>query len=360
MKPVWRRRIWDLIVLLAVAGILGLIVMVSGVVPIKASSDHWPITRWVLDFSSGRSISFHSRGIDVPPLEDPKLITLGAATYENNCRWCHGAPGYPMPTPANQMTPHPPNLQQASPQWRTQELYYILQHGIKFAGMPAWAAENRHEDIWPTVAFLRAYPEMTKDQYEQLVAPDYQSVSETQLAARRCAACHGLDGSGRAGDMVPDLAGQNVAYLEQSLLSYRDGSRYSGIMQPIASRLDERQIADLAEYFAGAESESSVEPLESERELVERGRRLAESGDRDAKIPACVACHAAEGERQAEDYPLLAGQPAEYLALQLRLFRDRRRGGEHAELMHPVADKLDDQDIAALSTYFASRPPESQ
>ncbi|MEZ6090317.1 MAG: hypothetical protein R3C05_20285 [Pirellulaceae bacterium] len=55
-----------------------------------------------------------------------------------------------------------------------------------------------------------------------------------------------------------------------------------------------------------------------------------------------------------DDYPKLSGQPQIYLSRQLHLFQQRIRGGsENEELMHPIVDKLTDEQIEALVAYYA-------
>ena len=71
---------------------------------------------------------------------------------------------------------------------------------------------------------------------------------------------------------------------------------------------------------------------------------------RDKSIP-CLACHGAEGISDYDVWPNLAGQTTEYLAKQLRDFRDGRR---HDPWMSPMAVALDDQDIDELAAYFSS------
>jgi cytochrome c553 len=355
-----KRRLIELGLLVLVLAVAGFAVLASGIIPIKASSGHWPATRLLLDFASDRSISVHSRGIE-PPRRDPVgSVTLGAATFDHNCRWCHGAPGFPAPTPASQMTPQPPNLNAAAAQWKDAELFYILKHGIKFAGMPAWAAEQRDEDIWPTVAFLRALPQMDQATYLEHIQPvrpfeeSSTRSSVAELAAVRCAACHGLGGNGRAGPRVPVLAGQSEAYLRQSLQAYHDDARYSGIMQPIAVRLQPEQMDRLAAYYAARPNRSQASDSASPT-LLDQGARLARQGNADQKIASCVDCHGPGAQRQHSDYPRLAGQPALYLQQQLQLFQLRDRGGtDNAGLMHPIADKLSEQQIEALAAFYAS------
>ena len=66
--------------LAAFAATTGLIVVASGIVPLRASSGHWKITAAVLDFAKVRSVTTYSIGIRPPlPLDDPALVQIGRA-----------------------------------------------------------------------------------------------------------------------------------------------------------------------------------------------------------------------------------------------------------------------------------------
>ena len=73
----------------------GSLVVVSGVVPIKASAGHWAITESLLQFAKRRSIAMHSIGIKVPPLDERALVVKGAGHFDGGCRPCHGRPDEP-------------------------------------------------------------------------------------------------------------------------------------------------------------------------------------------------------------------------------------------------------------------------
>jgi cytochrome c553 len=70
-----------------------------------------------------------------------------------------------------------------------------------------------------------------------------------------------------------------------------------------------------------------------------------------AKASACAACHGTNGISTAPDAPNLAGQPAMYLAAQLKAFRSGKR--QH-EVMNVMARPLGDDDIAQLADWYAS------
>ena len=67
----------------------------------------------------------------------------------------------------------------------------------------------------------------------------------------------------------------------------------------------------------------------------------------------CQACHGANGVATAPIYPHLAGQYADYLARALHEYRD---GGRNNPIMAVYVEKLSDQDIAELASYFSSMP----
>lgn len=67
--------------------------------------------------------------------------------------------------------------------------------------------------------------------------------------ASNCANCHGTDGHAVGGGM-PGLAGLSVAYFNEQMKAFRDGSRKATIMHQIAPGYTEAEIAALAEYFA--------------------------------------------------------------------------------------------------------------
>jgi cytochrome c553 len=76
-----------------------------------------------------------------------------------------------------------------------------------------------------------------------------------------------------------------------------------------------------------------------------------------AKSQACAVCHGASGMSSAPDAPNLAGQPAIYLAAQLRAYRS---GARRHEVMNVMAKPLSDDDIENLAAWFSSIRIEAQ
>src|SRR5258705_8060688 len=70
---------------------------------------------------------------------------------------------------------------------------------------------------------------------------------------RMCQGCHGIEGWRTAFPevyTVPRIAGQHEAYLVRALQQYKSGERTHGSMRAIASSLSDKDMADLAAYYA--------------------------------------------------------------------------------------------------------------
>lgn len=371
---------WTLrgVLILALLAAGGFLVAASGIIPIKASSGHWAVTEWFLQFSMRRSIATHSIGVKVPELDNAALAMRGAGHYETGCRSCHGAPGTPQPTIARAMTPKAPKLGERIRESNPKKLFHVVKHGLKFTGMPAWPSQERDDEVWAMVAFLLALPELDADGYRRLVHGDPSAVPPMQTmpganiskhpgaaAAQACARCHGTDGRGRGDGAFPRLAGQRRDYLANALHAYASGDRHSGIMEPVAASLTDDLIQNLATYYAeldaggAAEAGTATEMQAAEMadEELERGKTLALAGDRRRRLPACVECHGPKGTRTKPAYPSIAGMSAFYLEGQLKLFKEQRRGGSaYAHVMEEVAERLEEADMRAVARYFASLP----
>jgi cytochrome c553 len=347
------------------AGVVGLALLAlllawSGVYSVSASGGHWPLTDWLLTFVMENSVETHAATIEVPNgLDDPDLIRLGAAHFHGGCAECHGAPGVARSVVTLGMLPPPPDLAAAVPKWSSAELFWIVRNGIKYAGMPAWPAQSREDEVWAVVAFLLQLPDLDENGYRELAGQpmgasprdgDEIAHEGAQATSNACRGCHGIDQHGPASDLVPILHFQSADYLMKALVAYAEGLRESGFMQQVAAELTPEQMHSLATYYSALPRPTALQ-AEIDDAAVERGRPIAVAGVADREIPPCLSCHAPDAR---SSYPLLAGQNAAYLASQLRLWKrgaNRRSGG--AQIMAPIAERLSDVEIEDVAAFFS-------
>lgn len=172
-----------------------------------------------------------------------------------------------------------------------------------------------------------------------------------QLKSASCVACHGPDGNQTANPVWPKLAGQSVEYLTKELMDFKageKGGRNNPIMTPLATPLSTADITDLAAYYAHLPRTVGV----ADPKLVDLGQRLYRGGDLAKGIPACAACHSPSGLGNAPAaFPALSGQNADYIAEQLKAFRNHTRTNDLNQIMQDIAAKMNDQEIAAVASY---------
>jgi cytochrome c553 len=286
-------------------------------------------------------------------LAEAALIRKGAWHYDVACRSCHGEPGGELPRLAIHLLPQPPALSARIRESDPKKLFYVVKHGIKFTAMPAWPSARRDDEVWAVVAFLLQYPQLDAAAYRRLAGRQTPPAAGAPLTlAASCAQCHGDDGLSHDNALLPRLAGQREAYLLKTLEAFARGARHSGTMEPIAAALTPEARTELARDYA-AMKPGAVLPARASR-----GEAIAREGIAAQRVPACVECHGPGAKRGKPEYPTLAGQPADYLELQLTLFREQRRGGsDHAHLMQPIASRLTPAQARDVAEYFASLTP---
>ena len=175
------------------------------------------------------------------------------------------------------------------------------------------------------------------------------SAEAGQAKSVTCAACHGMDGNSLNPEW-PNIAGQHEAYLIKALQTFRSGGRQSVLMAGMAMPLTDADIRDLAAYFAKQKPKGNV----ADRSLVAAGERLYRGGNKDAGVPACLACHGPTGRgNPAAGWPVIAGQHATYAAAQLVAYRSKQRATDgDTQMMRNVASALSDDDIKAVTSYI--------
>lgn len=152
----------------AVTGIMGAAYV--GVVNVGADDPHWAPVHAFLTMARERSIAVRARDLEVPNLNDEALIRAGAGNYNSMCIGCHLAPGVAQTELSQSLYPAPPNLTKVGVDGNPANAFWIIKHGIKATGMPAWGKSMGDQYIWGMVAFLQQLPSLDAEQYRALVA----------------------------------------------------------------------------------------------------------------------------------------------------------------------------------------------
>lgn len=378
--------------------LLAVIVIVSGIANLSASEPHPQGWASLLHYTFQRATAHHAADVAIPAdFGTPALIAKGAAYYGTACAHCHGGPGLGQNPVALSMRPRPQYLAAEVRNFSDRELFWIVKHGVAYSGMPSYPVQDRDDEIWSVVSFLRAMPQTSTAQYRGMaygdalvtVAADPVPPLANGVAGRRyalrnrdvpeggaynyaypsigfdsfsingdvvktCARCHTDAGTGRVDGAIPNIAILGQGYFRTALQKYAAGTRHSGFMQPVATQLDETQIAALARYYTGQPRRRSDTPAST----TERGfgERLATAGDSARGVGACAGCHDVT-RAAAKAYPAIDGQHRAYLAGRLRQFRAAPLPGGGGNPMIAIAKRLTDREIDALAAFYAARDP---
>lgn len=171
-------------------------------------------------------------------------------------------------------------------------------------------------------------------------------------ARNACFTCHGLAGQGD-GEGAPRLAGLPYGYLAKQLQDYADGRRPDPTMHAIAGKLSQSERLSVAAWYAAMPAPDVAYGEDAASPAV---AALYQNGDPARGLLACARCHGAAGEGRGPANPPLAGQPAPYLAEQLRLWQDAKRRNSPQQVMLTISQRLTEAEIAALSDYAAGLP----
>jgi cytochrome c553 len=161
-------------------------------------------------------------------------------------------------------------------------------------------------------------------------------------AAAVCAFCHGDGGNSTKSD-IPNLAGQNPAYLLEQVHQFGDGRRKNEFMQGMIKALKDDEKLGVVLFYS---SQKVLPHTVSPPALVAQGKVYYER--------ICFRCHGVEG-RGNETIARIAGQQVDYLSMTLKHYRDG--GGQRINpLMAANTKQMTDADIQAVVAYVSSMP----
>lgn len=174
------------------------------------------------------------------------------------------------------------------------------------------------------------------------------------IASQVCAACHASDGNSPI-PANPKLAGQFPEYLNKQLNDYKAVAgkkpvRENPVMNGMVANLSPADMKALSAHYAGQTLKPGVA---TDKDLAALGQKLWRGGNAASGVPACAGCHGPSGAGIPGQYPRLSGQHAEYVATQLKLFRDGARANDPGGMMRGVAARMTEREINAVAQYAA-------
>lgn len=159
-----------LFVAIVLAVVVALVVVQTGAYDVAATRPHHALTAKVLVSLTDNSVRHRAADVPLDPAYDEPDLAEGFEHYHAMCVGCHGAPGVDKSKVGQGLYPPAPDLSDSAADLSPQEVFWILEHGIKMTGMPAFGPTHDDEHLWDITAFVKGLPDMTPDEYRDLEA----------------------------------------------------------------------------------------------------------------------------------------------------------------------------------------------
>ena len=258
-------------------------------------------------------------------------LAAGEAIAVADCSACHGMDG-------RGTTSEIPNLTAQPVQYLIEAMHAYRDGGRLHAALQDMTTGMSEADIANIAAYYASQPPLEHDGNQGTIEA---SNSESTAVAVLCEECHGEKGISTM-QGVPNLAGQQPAYLIASTLEYKSGARGHEDMGEMLNELDQVDVEKMAMYFA-----SQSAPM---REAPPFGDPVAGEAD----SASCGKCHGASGVSHRPMVPSLAAQEPVYLVNASKAYRNHERSDE---TKMPV--KTDDQINNIAANYATQSMPAS-
>ena len=129
-----------------------------------------------------------ARDVQNPVKASPEVLAAAMAHFADHCASCHGNDGRGATLIGRGLYPKPPDMTEAATQELTDgELYYIIENGVRFTGMPAFGEEENNqenEESWHLVHFIRHLPAITDDELAEMKKMNPKSPMELKKEER--------------------------------------------------------------------------------------------------------------------------------------------------------------------------------
>lgn len=151
----------------AAAGLVAYVVSTG----VSARAEPGPIETFAARSLRNLAIAGRARHLSNPVARGPETIAAGRAHFAEHCAVCHANDGSGDTMFGRGMWPKPPDLRGEQTQELSDgEIFYIIEHGIRFSGMPGFgnSIEEEPHESWHLVHFIRHLPDISESELAEM------------------------------------------------------------------------------------------------------------------------------------------------------------------------------------------------
>ncbi|MEO8679028.1 MAG: cytochrome c [Vicinamibacterales bacterium] len=179
MKQWLRTQAWMLVILVGLVAAAFFLVRGRGID--ARGEPSWVETQAALFVRSWMTPPDYKRRLN-PVTVSPGILISGREHFADHCASCHGNDGSGNSGMGRKLYPSAPDMRLARTQQLTDgELFYFIEHGIRFTGMPGWSNGTPEGETasWHLVHFIRHLPKLTPEELQEMEA--FNPVSKHDL-----------------------------------------------------------------------------------------------------------------------------------------------------------------------------------
>jgi mono/diheme cytochrome c family protein len=161
----WKSMLAGALALLVLLVAIAMIVVLTGAYNVAATDRHETTVAWALETTRIKSVQGQAADVEAPAALTAAMATAGAGEYKTMCEHCHGGVGKDAASWSVGMAPNAPPLAKVAGEWTPEEVFWMVKHGLKMTGMPAFGPTHDDATMWNITAFVKALPEMSAEEY---------------------------------------------------------------------------------------------------------------------------------------------------------------------------------------------------
>ena len=127
-----------------------------GLLPVSADGNHSRLEARVMPSVLHAAVTRQAGNEKNPVSATGENLKAGLRTYKTMCATCHGTATSGPTDYGRSFYPPAPQLAGGLPHYTDAQLFWIIKHGIRSTGMPAWGAILSDEQIWQIVTALKS------------------------------------------------------------------------------------------------------------------------------------------------------------------------------------------------------------
>lgn len=160
------------LVTVLIGTLVGYLAIVDGWIPARGDEPPDKFETWAAHHALKAVLTRDANAKSPLPADETNLMA-GAKLYSENCSGCHGATKNPKPAFAKGFNPGPTLFGNGDTVTDDPEgfIYWKIDHGIKFTGMPAFSPMLKPNEMWQITMFLKhmdALPPKVDDAWKQM------------------------------------------------------------------------------------------------------------------------------------------------------------------------------------------------